>query len=38
MMVGDQQAAGNAFNQVRALEGNPNAQLSGECVWEFYLR
>jgi tetratricopeptide (TPR) repeat protein len=37
-MVGDQQASVNAFNQVMALEQNPAAQMSPECVWEFYLR
>merc|ERR1719321_1131796 len=37
-MVGDQQASVNAFNQVIALEQNPAAQMSPECVWEFYLR
>jgi len=37
-MVGDQAAAGNAFQQVIALEQNPNAQMSPECVSEFYLR
>jgi tetratricopeptide (TPR) repeat protein len=37
-LVGDQQASMNAFNQVIALEQNPAAQMSPECVWEFYLR
>jgi tetratricopeptide (TPR) repeat protein len=37
-MVGDSQASLNAFNQVVALEQNPSAQMSQECVWEFYLR
>jgi len=37
-MVGDQVAAQNAFNNVIRLENDPNAQMSPECIWEFYLR
>jgi tetratricopeptide (TPR) repeat protein len=38
LAVGDQAGAGRAWQQVTALEQNPNAQMSQECVSEFYLR